>query len=326
MIFERLLFASRRVTAKQVSLSKICDLELASAWVVNKTSCGINKCFGFDKIFEAIAANMKTLLKIVEKYDGTEDISMWLDQLKMLMKVQNVTEELHEIIPLFLKGNAYEVYSQFDDDILKSSALLEKSLRQNFGVDSFEAFAELRKLKWRYGESVPVYLAKIKRTAATCKIESESFILHQFMTGLPDEAARQLRTQVKINALTMGELVERATVILKSSSTEGLVSMPMAVNKTDKSECANCGRFGHMLQSCRQRTRGSKLATDGRGEITCYTCREKGHISTYCPSKNTPKTCFRCGTVGHIAVQCKTVLPVENDEGKLPAPATSRQG
>ena len=37
---------------------------------------------------------MKTLLKIVEKYDGAEDISSWLDQLKMLVKVLNVAEEL----------------------------------------------------------------------------------------------------------------------------------------------------------------------------------------------------------------------------------------
>lgn len=265
---------------------------------------------------------MKSLLKVVEKYDGSSDISVWLDQLKTLMRVQKVKEDLHELVPLFLKGDAFELYSQLDEDTIADSKLLEKELRKHFGIDSFEAFDYLRNLKWQNGDSVSVYLAKIRRLATVCDITCESFILHSFITGLPDHVARQLRTQATINSLSLNDLVSKAKVILKNTN-EDVVAMSMRVqNENGKPKCVKCGRYGHIGRYCYGKRFDESQGK--RNEINCFLCGGRGHFRAQCPSNFRAKKCFKCGSSDHLSVYCNVHL-TENDEGKSSAPVASQQ-
>lgn len=270
---------------------------------------------------------MKSLLKIVEKYDGTNDISNWLDQLKMLKNVQDVKEELYQLIPLFLKGDAYELYSQLDENVMRDNELLEKALRKSFGIDSFEAFETLRNLRWQNGDCVAVFLAKIRRYASACDIKNDSFILHSFITGLPEAASRQLRTQVRIDEVSIGELVEKAKVILKDLN-ENTISMPMpSIKNTNNPKCFNCGRFGHTSNFCKvtNSVHHDKRVFE-RQPPTCFRCGEKGHVSARCRiNTQLSKTCFRCGYTGHVAARCHALMQTENESGKFPAPVASQQ-
>lgn len=263
---------------------------------------------------------MDNLLRLVDKFDGSDDVLVWLEKLKMLVKLQKVKEKTHEIIPIFLKGDAYEWYLQLSSETTSNCDLLEKALKTAFGIDSFDAFKKLRELKWRQGESVEVYLSTIKRLASACNINDESFILHSFITGLPEEAACQLRTQVQVSASTLAELTEKSRIILKESS-EKVISMSMTSNR-DKPKCMKCGRFGHISRMCKFAVRNEM------GTVTCYRCGERGHIASRCLNAQSmnysTKSCFKCGKIGHIASYCN-VIQSENESGRSVAPVVSQE-
>ena len=285
---------------------------------------------------------MKNLIKLVDKFNGTQDVVMWLDKLKRLCKLQGVKEDLSNIIPLFLEGAAYECYCQMDGKVAGDSASLEKALQSAFGMDPFEAFEKLRNRRYERGESVECYLANIKRLATLCDIKSDSFILHSFVTGLPRETVCQLRAQVRVGCVSEAELVEKTKIFLANS--EGVTAMPMRFGRSgtgaeksvgrsegsgdavampmragrpaggDLLRCDICKRTGHTRERCWNRTE----------EIVCHRCKGVGHMARACPSGSAGVKCFRCGELGHFAAKCR-VQPSGNGQKGSSAPVDSQR-
>lgn len=249
---------------------------------------------------------MKSLLQSMEKFNGDGDILNWISKLKMLRKVQNVKEEFYQIVPLLLEDNAYEFYAQLKSETQTDSDSLEAALKSAFGIDSFEAFERLRSRRWNEGESVYVYLANIRKYASACDIENDSFILHSFITGLPENAAKQLRTQVKMKNADIDDIVEKTRVILNEERSKSLVMSMTDVSRNERlRKCNNCGRLGHIMKNCRFH----------KVDVTCFRCGEKGHIAPKCTAHSPSyiKKCYRCGKEGHQASQCNTALMPENE-------------
>lgn len=138
----------------------------------------------------------------------------WLDKLKTFLQLQKLSGDTSEYIPYFLEGDAYELYTQLDDNGKQSGKKLEEILKKSFGIDSFEAFEMLQDKRWDISESVEVYFAGIRNArtlASLCAIESQEFIIHSFITGLPeDTATRCLRTQVQVSNLSLTQIDETA--------------------------------------------------------------------------------------------------------------------
>lgn len=237
---------------------------------------------------QAIAAKMKGLLKLVKPYDGSGDISKWLDKLKMLIKLQGLDLNTSEVIPYFLEGNAYELFSQLDKNVATDSALLEKSLQDAFGLDSFEAFEILRCKRWDGTETVDVYMAEIKRLASICNLKNDDFVKHSFITGLPKETAHQLRIQLKFADVTLSELVEKTRVLLK-----------------------------HNKESCMAMQTDFRRLQVTKQTFYCNKCNKSGHTAKFCRSKEDYRRCFKCDKVGHVAKNCQSA---ENDNEELLAP------
>lgn len=267
-----------------------------------------------------LSRDMDSLLKMVDKYDGSDDIITWLEKLSMLKQLRRVKEPLHELIPIFLVGDPYVWYQQQSCATKESSELLVAALKKAFGMDSFDAFNKLRTLRWKPGDSVEIYLSTLKRLASACDITDQSFILHSFITGLPEEASSQLRTQVKISATPLPDLVEKARIILKDQQ-EKVISMPMPSASHVRGKCRRCGGFGHDARTCRIEDDPVRTGPLFR-QIVCYRCGERGHIAAKCrnPLRQSFKTCTSCGKVGHIAAYCNVLS--ENDAGKSSAPVT----
>lgn len=272
---------------------------------------------------------MNNLIKLVSRFDGSSDVVVWLDRLQMLCDVQGVKTDMNEIIPLFLDGAAYECFAQMSDDIKSNGHSIKKALRRAFGMDPFEAFEKLRGLRWSEGERVEVYLARIKRLATLCEIDSNEFVLHTFVTGLPKATATQLRTQVLLCKASETMLVEKTKIILgeRLEACTNEVSMPMQpkmkqmeVARQDKSTCFKCGRRGHLIKDCPR----NSPSQNEPSSVICFRCGVAGHVSRFCNSRQSRGIiCHRCGKQGHIAPRCQEQLTSGNEDGKSPAPAIS---
>lgn len=270
---------------------------------------------------------MNQLIKLVSRFDGSSDILVWLDRLQMLCDVQGVKSDMREIIPLFLDGPAYECYAQMSDEVKLDGPSLKKALRRAFGMDPFEAFEKLRALRWTEGERVEVYLARIKRLATLCEIDSDEFVLHTFVTGLPKATATQLRTQVLLCKVSESLLVEKTKIILgeRLGAFQQEVTMPMQKETSNFEakgvpKCFGCGRRGHFIRDC-------QMKSPSQNDIStpvCFRCGVSGHVARFCNSHQSREiVCHRCGKHGHIAPKCQEQLPSGNVDGKSPAPAIS---
>ena len=56
-------------------------------------------------------ARLIKLTDVVRKFNGEEDVAAWLDRLELVAGLQKV-DDLAAVIPMFLEGPAYDVYSQ----------------------------------------------------------------------------------------------------------------------------------------------------------------------------------------------------------------------
>ena len=242
---------------------------------------------------------MKGLIKLVKPYNGKDDICKWLDKFNTLMQLQKFTGDTSEYIPYFLEGDAYELYSQLEPDVIKSGEKLEKALKKSFGLDSFEAFEALRSKRWNSSETVDVYLAGIQRLASLCDIKSKEFVLHSFVTGLPEDTARNLRTQAQLSSKSLSEIVEITRVLLKDKRNDGATFAIRTQN----------GGTGAGTQQIHRR------------EFKCNKCLSTGHTAKYCRSAEDRRKCFKCNQYGHIAINCRVM---GNDNGEYPAPVISQ--
>ena len=78
-------------------------------------------------------ARLIKLTDVIRKFNGEEDVAAWLDRLELVAGLQKV-DDLAAVIPMFLEGSAYDVYSQLSVEDKRSSTQLKKRLKAAFGV------------------------------------------------------------------------------------------------------------------------------------------------------------------------------------------------
>ncbi len=235
------------------------------------------------------------MIKLIKPYDGSGDICKWIDKFKSLMKLQKVEGDTSDYIPYFLEGDAYELFAQLSEETTSSGELLEKALKRSFGIDSFDAFEILRSKRWDGSESVDVYLASIQRLASLCEIQSKEFVIHSFITGLPEETAKQLRMQIRTLECSLPDIVEKTRILLKDR----------------KGGCTTLT----MLSSQRH----TQPNTYYRKELKCFKCLGSGHTVKYCRSSEEKRKCYKCNQEGHIAPNCRAS---GNEKGEYRAPVS----
>ena len=157
-------------------------------------------------------ARLIKLTDVVRKFNGEEDVAAWLDRLELVAGLQKV-DDLAAVIPMFLEGPAYDVYSQLSVEDKRSSTQLKKRLKAAFGVTPAQAFAAFKTRTLVSGEAPDAFLAELRRLARTVCADGDEgtvdqFVACQFVDGLPEPTRSQLR------ALKSGGEWELTTVLV----------------------------------------------------------------------------------------------------------------
>ena len=101
---------------------------------------------------------MRLSSDILRPFTGEGDVVMWLDKLKLVVKLQKI-EDVVTLILMYLKGNALVVYLEIGEKDQAESIV--KRLKTAFSKGAFETYNKLRKVTWT-GKPVNVYAAEIR--------------------------------------------------------------------------------------------------------------------------------------------------------------------
>ena len=213
------------------------------------------------------------ILKAYEDNQVSGDVSKWLAKVDMICTLQKA-EKKETFLPMFLGGQALDVYLQLSEGQKADYGKVSDALRLAFAPNPFSAYEELRQRTYHLGESVDAFMADLKRllTLAGSADPSAQLLKSAFVTGLPQEVRRQLVTMADVSKLSVGELMSRARAALSVLSENGMAcATGRGQNVNMVIRCFKCNKVGHRAFECRS-----------KGLPRCYACQEVGHVAKYC--------------------------------------------
>ena len=229
----------------------------------------------------AIGAVMEGGVKLsdlISRYDGSSDVTEWLDQLKIAREPARITD-LTRVLPAFLRGDAFKVYKNLPEDDKRDFRAISDALTAAFGVDEHVAFCTLVSRKWKDGESVDVYAAELKRLASVAKSDVRT-VRMVFMSGLPDKVGSQLKTTPGVKAMEFKQVVELAREVM--AATVG----PLEPGPLLGSSAAAFVE----VETAPWDVGAASGPVSGPGKpLKCFYCTEEGHVVRVCPKKQQKK-------------------------------------
>ena len=213
------------------------------------------------------------MVKSFEDQATSGDFMVWIEKLELVAKLKEVAE-LQTLLPLFLSGPAFAVYSQLSDEEKGDYEMLKIALISAFCISPFSAYNELRGRTLQIGESPDVYVADLKRLIVLigCKEVPEELLRCAFMGGLPASVRMQLTAMSEAATMPMPALIARARVVL--SAGVKVQDQPCAGGSASirQVKCYKCGQSGHIPRSC-------------RSTVKCFACQGMGHFARDCPRR-----------------------------------------
>lgn len=192
-----------------------------------------------------------------------------------------------------LTGDAYAVVDRLSDSDQTNIDKVCDALEKAFGPDPFLSYERFVSRKLHPGESVDVFLADLEKLATSCGIENVLTKKCAFIAGLPKRVRHFLRSNAKLDSLSLESVLERTRTVLADECSGDIFpvmgAVPRVVSRTARTtetrDCFVCGRQGHIARSCPERpSRQTPPSTVSR-EIVCYRCDERGHIAAICPTR-----------------------------------------
>lgn len=188
---------------------------------------------------------------LVRMYNGDGDVVEWLNKFELVVKLRHIKEPA-TVVPLFLEGSAFSIYSELSDSQKKS--YVKKVLTEAFSLNAFQAYEQLTKRVW-CDESVDVYLADLRKLARLAGVSSDTLLIRAFIVGLPSVVSRELRAVSRVDFLSLKDIVDRARSLMAELVEKPVIAVAAQQAEPDKSKVPNrrCFRCGgpHLIRYCK---------------------------------------------------------------------------
>ena len=268
---------------------------VSSFWKKYRLSCVLRAVFTTSYRGPDMSSR-EDLRNTVAPYDGSGDVSAWMKKVKLVAKIKKI-RDLSEFIPLYLDGQAFDVYDEMPDGDKEDGTKIEATLRAAFEVRAYEvrevlvdrytAYERLQKRRWIPGEPADVYLASLRRLAGLANVTDEEVIRGAFVVGLPEDISQQLRASKRASTCHMSALCAQARHLLQQKMERGQEMAAVAAT-SDR-------RARRTPPPAASRRTHSDPARGGR---SCFICGAN-HLARVCPKRADRRQrdviCWKCG-------------------------------
>ena len=190
----------------------------------------------------------------IPKYAGKTDVVLWIRQARTVKKVLRLSNyDEANLTALSLQGPAFKIYERLPGRHQEDFEKIVEALLRAFGEDAFEAHLWLKTRKYIAGQGVDVFLTEL-RSLASLTGACEDTVRLDFITGLPPEVSKRLRSTPKILVTDMEEILDAARPMVKSYEESGPSSVAAAVPSSVAAP---------VLDPSGERAPANSLASDG---------------------------------------------------------------
>ena len=172
-------------------------------------------------------ASVNLSIKLIPKFSSAAmdtPIMEWLEDLELTCELCEITK-VEWILPLQLKGAAWETYQQLSKEQRDDVEEIKRALIKAYGMDSFMAFEQFTTRRLCPEETADKFLTDLQRSARLVgEMPPECWIKSAFINGLWSHIRRLLRSSTRLKTLTLREVLEKAHAILVDTRDEHLAT------------------------------------------------------------------------------------------------------
>ena len=232
-------------------------------------------------------------VRLIPEFSGAATdmpILEWLEDLELTCELCEISK-IERVLPLRLKGAAWETYRQLSKEQRDDVEEIKRALIKAYGTDSFVAFEQFTTRHLRPEETADEFLTDLQRLAQVGEMLPECRIKSAFVNRRPSDVKGLLRSSTRLETLTLREVLERARAVLVDTRDEHLAAEPRPeqtshtpnILKSRQSDvtCFRCGGQNHLARDCMQRS--SVRHWKERSRIRCHLWNKTGHLMKNCP-------------------------------------------
>ena len=266
-----------------------------------------------------------------------DDFEVFWEKFLVLCTLQKQDTDIKKmsVLPLFLYGDAFQVFTQMSADDQKKPDEVQKRLQGAFSMTRAQAYRLFSDRVLREDESADAYVADLKRLLALSghpvKDSKDQILVEQLIRGLPVDFARQVRLALAGKEAEVVVIVDQIRALRACEADcrqvrQATVAVVGGDDRTARDRgsgviCFKCGQSGHYQRNCRSKS-GARPAQRSDNKLVCYFCDGVGHTKTRCPeraawlkSREKPAAALKSCNAGKKPL-CSTVG--EAGSGELP--------
>ena len=239
------------------------------------------------------------------------DACEWFKRFEICSKANNWRDEMKALkLPTLLEGEALAIWLELSEEE-QGAYETAKVLLKKMTPPEFVTLEEFHKRTLKLNEPLSLFTNDLKKLLeqAMPGIDDnarEQLLIHQFIAGLPEPIAMQIRATGDVKKLA--STVEKARLLMTVSKHGQTAAI---TERTSEDVRKLEGQLASLTEQI------AVLQTNcDRPVLRCYNCNRPGYLQRDCQSRrrNFDRKCFICQRTGHFARNCPQQIQ-GNDKG-----------
>ena len=234
------------------------------------------------------------------------DVKEWFQRFEICARANGwETGTKAKKLPTILEGEVLAVWLELTNAQQEDYAEAKKAMEKAIMPMNFVSLDNFHRRKLRPGEAISLYVHDLRKLLnhALPDLEQaakEPLLLHQFLAGIPESIAKQLRASGEVTTLDAAITHARLLMTIDSDSVVALTKPDAFTQKSDEVKLLREQVAVLSEQVAVLSTNQSRGVRPSRGRPRCFHCNQVGHLQRDCRNRK----CFNCGRLGHLSKDC----------------------